>query len=146
MTWTYGGDPGANDRDWVRFRIGDTDTTDQQMTDEEIAALLAEYTSKQAAAVVAVEALIAKFSRLASKSVGDLSIQYNQRLENYQSLAERLRREQAIRAASPVAGGISVNRKGTVRDNDDRVRPWAARDQFSQVRNSENEGTDGACN
>jgi len=41
MTWTYGGAPGtttsATRRDAVRLLVGDTDTTDQQITDEEIA-------------------------------------------------------------------------------------------------------------
>ena len=47
MTWTYGGAPGttssATRRDAVRLLVGDTDTTDQQVSDEEIAQLQAEF-------------------------------------------------------------------------------------------------------
>ena len=36
MTWTYTGDPNVSDRDKIRFLIGDTDTNDQLVNDEEI--------------------------------------------------------------------------------------------------------------
>ena len=37
MTWTYSGDPATNARDSIRFLVGDTDTNDQLVSDEEIA-------------------------------------------------------------------------------------------------------------
>jgi len=40
MTWTYSGNPANSSSDAVRFLIGDTDTTDQLISNEEIAYLV----------------------------------------------------------------------------------------------------------
>ena len=37
MAWTYSGDPSSSARDAIRFLVGDTDTNDQLVTNEEIA-------------------------------------------------------------------------------------------------------------
>lgn len=131
MTWTYGGDPAANDRDKVRFLIGDTDTNDQQVSDEEIAYLLTSEGSVPGAAVAAVQALIAKFSRLVDKSVGDLSISYSQRVGQYEKLLRQLVQRRALRTGTPYAGGISESDKDTVEADTDRVRPEFYKGQFS---------------
>ena len=36
MTWTYSGNPSSTERDAVRFLVGDTDTNDQLLSNEEI--------------------------------------------------------------------------------------------------------------
>lgn len=130
MTWTYGGDPSANDRDAVRFLIGDTDTTDQQLSDEEIAFLLTDRGSVAAAAHAAVLALIARLARLVDKSVGDLRLSYSQRQAAYKTLLGQIERRMALRTATPFAGGISVAQKDSVGDDTDRVVPAFERDQF----------------
>lgn len=91
MTWTYV-DPNNNARDKVRFLIGDTDTTDQLVSDEEIAYLLSETgNSVYLAAHDACYAISSKFARMAtSKSVGDLSLSFANRAEQFAALAERL--------------------------------------------------------
>lgn len=92
MTWTYTGDPSVSDRDKVRFLIGDTDTTDQLVSDEEIAWQLDVVADSiyQAAHDLCVS-LAAKFARLAtSKSVGDLSLSYSDRSAAFYSLADRI--------------------------------------------------------
>ena len=94
MTWTYSGDPAANDRDQVRFTIGDTDTTDQQLNDAEIAWLISARGSASLAAPYAAEAIAAKLARESdsSKSVGDLSLSQSlsARSQKYYELANRL--------------------------------------------------------
>ena len=37
MTWSYSGDPSASSLDEVRFLVGDTDSTEQLVQNEEIA-------------------------------------------------------------------------------------------------------------
>lgn len=92
MTWTYTGDPNVSDRDKVRFLIGDTDTTDQLLSDEEIAWALdnTDDSIYQASHDLCVS-LAAKFARLAtSKSVGDLSLSYADRSSAFYALADRI--------------------------------------------------------
>lgn len=107
MTWTYTGDPNVSQRDSIRFLIGDTDTTDQLVNDEEIAWVLTDTDSIYQAAHDLCTVIAAKFARLAtSKSVGDLSLSYSDRSETYHRLAERMlhladRRDVPIPWASP---------------------------------------------
>ena len=142
MAWTYSGDPSDSDRDWVRFRVGDTDSTDPQLTDGEIDSLVSDEGSKEAAALAAVRAILAKYARLVDKSVGDLHLSYSQRQASYQALAERLERLYALRTAIPFAGGISISGKETLEDDTDRVAPFAKRGQFSQPGTDPDDGTD----
>lgn len=105
MAWTYGGDPSANNRDKVRFLIGDTDTNNQLLQDAEITFLLDQWnTNAYVAAAHACDALAAKFAAKSdySKSVGDLSIstQYGQQADRYRALGAQLR-AQASQASPP---------------------------------------------
>lgn len=91
MTWTYV-DPNTSDRDKIRFLIGDTDSSDPLLSDEEIAFTLSEAGgSVYQAGHDSCYAIAAKFSRMAtSKSVGDLSISYSDRAAAFAAQAERL--------------------------------------------------------
>ena len=93
MTFTYSGDPSTSARNYVRFLLNDTDSTDALFSDEEISYVLTEWSndSYEAARELA-EILIARFSRLAdssSKSVGDISVSesYAAKGKEYQDLA-----------------------------------------------------------
>ncbi len=123
MTWTYNGDPSTSDRDAIRYLVGDTDTTDQQTTDEEIAWILTEEPNVYFAAARAARTISAKFARKADKTVGDLSIKYSQSRDHYDMLAKDLEVRGAVRAGSVYAGGISKTDKETVEEDDDRVKP-----------------------
>ena len=94
MTWTYSGNPAANERDAVRFLVADTDSTDPLITDEEIAYLLTLYTEAPHAAVGAARAIAAKFSRQAdqARGVGDLSLSesLSQKSFQYHHLGDHL--------------------------------------------------------
>jgi hypothetical protein len=63
MAWTYDGTDIETDLNYVRLRVGDTDTNDQQLTDEEITSLLAMTDNKILAASWAANMICAKYSR-----------------------------------------------------------------------------------
>lgn len=120
MSWTYSGDPGANDKDLIRFLIGDTDSADEQLSDEEIAYLLTEYTAPKRAALEAARSLQAKYSRLCDQRTGDISISYSQRRDSYAALVRDLQRGMM---GTPYAGGISAADKDSDEGDSDRVKP-----------------------
>lgn len=123
MTWTYSGDPSATARDEVRFLTGDTDTTDQLVTDEEIAYAIAQEANNRGAAVRVARAVAAKFARRSDMSVGDLSYSYSQRAKAYYELADKLELDAALYSAMPYAGGITISGKETVENDSDRAPP-----------------------
>lgn len=114
MTWTYSGDPGASDKDEIRFLVGDTNADAPLVQDEEIAYILTIHAGDdsinyQAAADVA-EAIAAQFARKAQRSIGPLAISAEQQYEHYVDVAKRLRGLAATGGRSgalglPVLGG-----------------------------------------
>lgn len=126
MSWSYNTSL-ATDKDTVRFLIGDTDTTDQQLSDEEINGLLTLTGSTMAAAIRAARGLAAKYSRRADKWVGDLKILASQKAKAYLALAEELENGGSSLSGTrthqrPFAGGISVAGKEALEDDDDWPR------------------------
>lgn len=110
MTWSYSGDPSTTDKDAVRFTIGDTDTNDQQIQDEEIDYLLVTFLTVVSASIAAAEALCAKFSRLVDEVTGDLSRKCSKKAEAYKALAKQLKdRADDLTFNNPIAfaGGVS---------------------------------------
>lgn len=91
MTWSYSGNPASSNKDEVRFLIGDTDTTDQLLSDEEINYTLVESGSNYQAAHDSAYAIASTFARMASsKSVGDLSLSFSDRAASYYQVADRM--------------------------------------------------------
>jgi hypothetical protein len=140
MTWTYGGAPGttsaATRRDAVRLLVGDTDTTDQQTSDEEIAFALSQGSDDvYIAGAVICRALSGKFARLVDTSVESVSSSYSQRATQYAELAVRLTKDSKRLGSGglgvPDAGGMSIADMIAVESDPDRV-PGAFRiDQFN---------------
>jgi len=93
MTFTYSGDPSTSTRNYVRFLLNDTDSTDALFSDEELNYVISEWSGDAYdAARECAEILIARFARLAdstSKSVGDISVSesYTAKAKQYQDLA-----------------------------------------------------------
>lgn len=142
MTWTYSGDPATNARDSIRFLVGDTDTNDQLVTDEEIAWTNNQVTGSDTATTdlytVAYRVMLAiasKFSRLANQAIGDMRVDLSQKADNARTQAEQLRilagRENLVPV--PYAGGISVSDKDIDRANPDRVDPFFTTAQFANT-------------
>ena len=96
MTWSYSGNPSSSSTDKVRFLCGDTDTTNQQVSNEEIAFLLSEWNNNAyLSASFACDAISGKYSAKSdsSRSVGDLSIsiQYGAQAKIFMERAASLR-------------------------------------------------------
>lgn len=121
-TWTYPGDPNGSDLYKVRFLVGDTDSTDKQLSDEEILWMLSEYSTVRKAAAECARALAGKYARNADKAVGDLRISASQRSKHYNDLAVSLAL-QALLVATPSYGGVSVSDKQANEQDTDLVSP-----------------------
>lgn len=133
MSWNYSGDPSDSDLDAVRFMIGDTDTSDQQLSDAEVNFLLASY-SVTVSARIALRRIIAKYVRYVDKSVGDLKISYSKRIDQYNGLLDQIDSEAVQEGIlEPYAGGISISDKDAVEDNSDRVAPAFTRPMHSNT-------------
>jgi len=117
MAWTYD-DTLPNDRDAVRLLVGDTLSTDPQMSDEEINGLLGIYSGTRATAIAACKALAAKYARYADKWVGDLKILASQKHAAYLKLAEALASSSGFTPAAPTAGGIYADQKQAQQDDE----------------------------
>jgi hypothetical protein len=96
VTWSYSGNPSASASDKVRFLCGDTDITNQQVSNEEITFLLTEWNSNAyLSASFACDAISGKYSAKSdsSRSVGDLSIsiQYGAQAKTFMERAASLR-------------------------------------------------------
>jgi hypothetical protein len=142
MTWTYTGDPNDSARDAIRFLIGDTDSTDQLVTDEEIAWLNTEVSGSATstthlyrASARAANAIGAKFSRLADQQIGDLSVKMSQKATAAYALAASLNELAATDSSVPIpyAGGISVSDKKARDEDTDRVMPFFETAQFANT-------------
>lgn len=125
MTWTYNDlDPGATDKDQVRLMVGDTDTTDQQLTDEEVTHFLTTYVTIGNAAVHAARAILAEVSRQVTRAVGDLRINLSDRAKAYRELIKDL--EEMADASDPwqiYMGNQSLADRDTDRANTDLPQP-----------------------
>lgn len=124
MTTTYSAG-GASDKDDIRFLIGDTDSTDWQLQDEEINRVRTQSTSNGEAAVKLARALAARYSRLVTTTLNDgLKVEYSDKAQHYHDLAKVLA-EQAggIVAAIPYVGGISEAEEDIDVADTDLVQP-----------------------
>lgn len=100
------------------------------LSDEEIAALLtANGDHVGRAALAAAKALVARFSRLVTLSVGDTSASMGELVTRYRDLAADLQRGLArgIGGGLPYAGGLSRTDKASREDNSDRTAAAFAR-------------------
>jgi hypothetical protein len=134
VSWTYDGNPGtataAERRDAVRLAIGDTLSTDQQVTDGEIAYYLDNTAnSVPAAAIDAVRGLIAKYSRAIDTQVeggagGVGKVWASQRAATYQALLLTLQSNRANVATVSATGQSKSTNRG-YDANTDAVQPVA---------------------
>jgi hypothetical protein len=129
MTWSYSGDPSGSNLDSVRFKIGDTDTNDQLLSDEEISYLITNEGNVLSAAIQACYSIAAKFSRQADKGVGALRINASQKAKAYRTLAKELETQKNV-VCLPFSGGAVTDNLEDLQDDTSAVQPKFYRDQF----------------
>jgi hypothetical protein len=127
--------------------VGDTDSTDQLVSDEEITYSVTTTGTTLLAAGGVAAAIAAKFARKADRSVGDLSISYSQRYDHYLALSKDLIASANDPMAGtltprPYSGGISVSDKDTRERDNDRVQPNFRRGLHDNPRPAVNEDRD----
>lgn len=130
--FSYSGSPNSSPLDRVRFSLGDTNAKTAQFTDGEILALLEDAGEDPlAAALLACDALVAKYAGACDESVGSVSMAYSQKAAGYRALADTLRARLAKRAV-PYAGGISYADKRRQQMDRDRVQPQFSVEDFNK--------------
>lgn len=122
MTWSY--DPALPaDKDKIRALVGDTDTTDQLVSDEAIAVWLAQTGNIMDTAALIADGISASFGRRANLALDSLRVDFQARSDKFRDIASNLRL-QATRLAgglgTPYVGGVSISDMDSVEDNTDR--------------------------
>lgn len=123
MTWSYSTDL-STDKDKVRFLTGLNDTTNQRVTDEEIAGMLSLAADNvyEAGAMIA-DSLAGKYASSQSLKIDGFSTDYSDKADQYRELAKRLRATGKTAPGSlgtPFVGGISISEMDSVREDSDR--------------------------
>lgn len=134
MTWTYSGNPANSQLDEVRFIIGDTDTTDQLLANEEINYMIAEYGSSLRTASECARAIAAKFARLMSRSIGGLSADFSAKYRQYLELAESLQNNEQTVPVSLYISGYTKSAKEAVELEEDRETTFARKGDMDNPR------------
>jgi len=124
----------------VRLMIGDTDTNDQQLQDEEIEFALSENGDNvYNASSFACRLLATKYSRLVDTQLdGVLEAYYSQRVEHYRKLSTELSNTGKIRGGRGLgvyAGGINSTVVEATRKLTNRVQPAFHKDKYSNPPN-----------
>jgi hypothetical protein len=118
----------------VRLLVGDTDTTDQQVQNEEIAFALSQTgDSVYSAASWAARTIASQYSRRVNTELsGALKASYSDLATQYSKLAENLEYQgkKAGGAIGVLAGGITISDVNAVRANTNRVEASFRRDRF----------------
>lgn len=139
MAWSY--DPSALDistaagrLNVVRFLVGDTDTSDQQVDNDEITFALSENGDDvYSAGAYIAKNIAAKYARQVDLELdGQLSASYGDLAKQYKTLSSELASEASVKRGKLgfAAGGLTKTDIDSARNNDERVKPTFRRDQF----------------
>lgn len=108
MTFTYSGNPSESEADAVRFLIGDTDSEEPLLHDEEILYLSSIWTLQFSiywTAAMAAEAIAAKFAREVTVNSDSQTISTSELQQKYLTMAEGLR---SLHRSMPAGAGVDV--------------------------------------
>lgn len=140
MTWSYDTsdlvDTTASGRlNVVRLLIGDTDTTDQQLQDEEIEFALGQCGDNvYFAAAWAANAIASLYSRrVTTKLDGALSAEYSDLAKQYRNLSFQLSQDGKKYSGDALGvgwGGLRSTEVDAVRDDTTRITPAFRMDRF----------------
>lgn len=122
----------------VRLLVGDTDTSDQLVQNEEITFALGQVGDNvYYAGSWICKAIAAKFSRMVDTQLdGALSAKYSDRVKQYQLLSIQIEaqgKKTSGKALGAFGGGISITDVASVRGDTDRVKPVFTIDQFENI-------------
>jgi len=139
MAWSYNAadlntTTAAGRINTVRLLVGDTDTNDQQVENEEITFSLSENGDNvyYSGAWIA-RAISSKYSRKVTTQLsGALSADYSDLAKQYRVLANSLEYQGKTSGASVgiLAGGLTKSKVTSVRQNTDRIEGSFRRDRF----------------
>lgn len=132
MTFTYDNSDISTDLAKVRLLIGDTNSSDQLLQDEEINYFLSVNDNVYSAAYLAANAIQSKFARMADTSIESVSVKYSQKASQYAALAKDLKsqaEEQDL--VSPSVLGVSIDEMENQEADEDRVSNKFKMDRFS---------------
>ena len=122
MAWTYAGDPAANNRDSVRFELGDVNIKRPLVSDEEIAHAITQEGSNLKAAARCAEHLAAKFAREDIVRTSTFGTEKSEISKQFRMIASRLRRRSA-RAASLLMPSLVKTDKEAMEDDTTLTKP-----------------------
>ena len=144
MAWTYTGALNT-DSEKVRYKCGDTDTTDQLVTDAEVTYVLTLSSDLNIAAAILLEGLAAKNSRKVNAGTGKLSVDASARMKQYLEMAKVLRGQGAENALSSctiqVGGAVAADNEELDSDSS-LVKPQFKIGQFDDETTNPSESTD----
>ncbi len=122
MTWTY---TAGDDADLNRLRlvIGDTNTSDQLLANEELELMLDDAGDDlEVAAVAACKLIIAKLARDIDRNNLGMSATRSQKVQHYKDLLAELRATAGAKAG-PFMGGSSVDQIEDLESDEDFIAP-----------------------
>lgn len=126
MSFTYAaGTVATNTTHQVRFLLQDTTNTTPRpalLADEEIAWTLTTEANVYMAAALCAELLATRFRGLVSKTVGDLSLEYDKAADTWNAIADRLRARGSTHMKL-TAGGILIADRDAIWEDDSLLRP-----------------------
>jgi hypothetical protein len=100
--------------------IGDTDTGDQLLSDEEINYMISVHGTLSRAAAESARAIAAKYARNMSRSIGGLSADFAAKYRQYMELAQSLSVNDEVHPVSPFLSGYRRGEKESVELDSDR--------------------------
>jgi len=132
MTWSYD-DSLPTDRDKVRFRIGDTDSEEELLSNETLDALLVIRDDVVLASIDAVQAILAKFAREIDRQALGLGGPRSQKTTHYENLLKVLRAEADKGSTGVFYGGATIAAKQAALADTTKPQPPFRIDQFNNL-------------
>ena len=122
MTWTYSATSISTDLAKVRLTIGDTDTNDQLLSDEEINYVLGRYDDVDRASAECIKILLAQpeAARAVDRSGTGFSATRSQRFQHLRDILAELQAK-ATSAAGATLTGVSVSERETLESDSDYI-------------------------
>jgi hypothetical protein len=125
MSWSYSAES-DQPKDAVRLLVGDVDSSDPLVTDEEISQFVELYPGDvYSAAATVCEVIAAKLAREVSHSGDGLSFSGGELMKHYLELADRLRRlskRLKSKKVTPYVGGISWAEREKADQDADKIQ------------------------